>query len=197
MAAAGLTRSERNADRLDQVEEKGRLVIGRGPAKGVVVRIVVCVLIGLLGLVGMAVGAESMMSVVGFLLFVAMGLVVPYFVLRQHGQEYNLVLTPEDFAFVRYIRGRKETLHRATWVNVRSVGTLRVGYQLGSMSMPSVMALGASGVARRQVVRKTFTGELRGERILLYQPLAISRPELVDLLTDAKKRFGAIPDGTG
>lgn len=180
---------ERNAARLDLVEKNGRLIIGRGPATGLIWRIGICVAIGLIGLIGLGVGADGLMGVSAFALFVGMGVVVPVFIVRQHRQAYNLELTPEGFALTRYVGRREETVHRAMWVNVRSVETFRIGNQPGSVNIPSVLALGASGTGRRSEVRTPFARELRGERISLHQPLAIGRWELVGLLTDAKKRF--------
>lgn len=183
------THRERNAARLDLVEKNGRLIIGRGPATGLIGRIVICAAIGLLGLIALGVGADAMMALSAFALFVGMGIVVPAFIVRQHRQAYNLELIPEGFALTRYVGRHEETVHRATWVNVRSVETFRIGNQPGSVNIPSVLALGASGTGRRSEVRTPFGRELRGERISLHQPLAIGRRELVGLLTDAKNRF--------
>lgn len=186
---AGATKSERIAFRLDLVEKNGLLVIGRASKGAIIGRVVGSVLIGVLGLAVLVLGAEGFVGVAGFLLFVVFGVVLPVFSVKRHRQDHSLELTPEAFTVIRHVGSTQETVHRVSWANVLQVGTVRFGNQPEAPNIPSVVVLGASGIGRRPLVRTLFTREIRGERVTLNQPLAVGRWELVDLLTEAQKRF--------
>lgn len=186
---AGATKSERIAYRLDLVEKNGLLVIGRASKSAIIGRVVGSVLIGVLGLAVLVLGAEGVVGVAGFLLFVVFGVVLPVLSVKRHRQDHSLELTPEAFTVIRRVGSTQETLHRVSWWNVIHVGTVRFGNQPEAPNIPSVVVLGASGIGRRPKVRTLFTREIRGERVTLNQPLAVGRWELVGLLTEAQKRF--------
>lgn len=198
---AGATKNERIAFRLDLVEKNGLLVIGRASKGAIIGRIVGSVLIGLLGLAVLVLGAEGFVGVAGFLLFAVFGVVIPIISVKRHRQDYSLELTPEAFTVIRRVGSTQETVHRVSWSNVIHVGTVRFGNQPEAPNIPSVVVLGASGIGRRSTVRTLFTREIRGERVTLNQPLAIGRWELVELLTEAQKRFAPTmreePKGAG
>ncbi|SMY13019.1 hypothetical protein [Brevibacterium jeotgali] len=185
----GAAKRERIAFRLDLVEKNGLLVIGRAAKGAIIGRVVGSVLIGVLGLAVLVLGAESLVGAAGFLLFVVFGIVLPVFSVKRHRQDYSLELTPEAFTVIRRVGRTQETVHRVSWPNVVQVGTVRFGHQPEAPNIPSVVVLGASGIGRRPLVRTLFTREIRGERVTLNQPLAVGRWELVDLLTEAQKRF--------
>jgi len=186
-------KQERNAHRLDLVEENGRLVIGRAQKGAIIGRVVGSVLIGLLGLAALVLGADGFVGVCGFLLLIVFGIVLPIVVVKRHNQDHSLELTPEAFTLFRRVGRTQETVHRVSWSNVLSVGTVRFGNQPEAPNIPSVVVLGASGIGRRPTVRTLFMREIRGERVTLNQPLAIGRWELVGLLAEAQKRFAPKP----
>lgn len=190
----GSSQSERVAMRLDLIEKNGLLVIGRGSGRTYIGRIVGSVALGLLGLLVLVMGADGFAGFSGFLLFILFGVVFPIFIVKRHHQDHSLELTPKDFSLTRRGRHGAETLHRASWANVTSVTTVKFGNRPESPSFPAVNVVAASGIGRRSKIRTFFTRELRGEKIVLNQPLAVGRWELVALLTDAHRRFAPKPD---
>ncbi|MGC5626979.1 hypothetical protein ACPYO6_01855 [Georgenia sp. Z1344] len=186
----GASTAERNALRLDHIATKGWLEIPRGRDRAYIVRIVGCVLLGLLGLVVLLMGAEGTVAMSALVFVVVFGVVFPVVHARRLRHNYLLELTPEDFTLFRWVDGDKQDLHRVPWRNVVLVTTVRFGKQLESPSYPSVIACPAFGIGRRPVVRTALTREIRGERVTIDQPLAIDRGELVELLRAANERFG-------
>ena len=190
----GATPKERNERRLRAIERDRLLVIGRAGTGSLVWRVVGSVLLGLLGLTALVMGADGFVAVCSVVMLVCCGVILPIVNIRKHRQDHSLELTQEGFALVRRVGRTAETVHRVSWSNVVSVGTVRFGNQPEALNIPSVVVLGASGVGRRPLVRTTFRREIRGERVTLNQPLAIGRWELVDLLTEAHRRFDPKPD---
>ncbi|HJG80986.1 MAG TPA: hypothetical protein K8V08_11300 [Brevibacterium senegalense] len=190
----GATPKERNEHRLEAIERDGLLVIGRARTGSLVWRVVGSMLFGLLGLTALVLGADGFVAVCGVVMVICFGIILPIVNIRKHRQDHSLELTPEAFTLVRRVGRTAETVHRVSWSNVVSVGTVRFGNQPEALNIPSVVVLGASGVGRRPLVRTTFRREIRGERVTLNQPLAIGRWELVDLLTEAHRRFDPKPD---
>ena len=179
---------------MEAIERDGLLVIGRARTGALVWRVVGSMLFGLLGLTALVLGADGFVAVCGVVMVICFGVILPIVNIRKHRQDHSLELTPEAFTLVRRVGRTAETVHRVSWSNVVSVGTVRFGNQPEALNIPSVVVLGASGVGRRPLVRTTFRREIRGERVTLNQPLAIGRWELVDLLTEAHRRFDPKPD---
>src|SRR5690625_7430386 len=96
-------KQERNAHRLDLVEENGRLVIGRAQKGAIIGRVVGSVLIGLLGLAALVLGADGFVGVCGFLLLIVFGIVLPIVVVKRHNQDHSLELTPEARSAARRV----------------------------------------------------------------------------------------------
>lgn len=187
----GASKSERVEIRLDIIENSGRLVIARGSRAAHIARVVLSVGLGLLGLLVLLLGAEGLIALAGFVLFGLFSVVFPIIIIRRHGQDHRLEMSPDGFELIRCDKDSQVTVDRAKWENVSRVSTAKFGNQPESPDFPVVDVFSSAGAGSGLSV---FNRNPHGARIVLNQPLEVGRWELYELLVAAHQRFRSTGD---
>ncbi|GAA1552070.1 MULTISPECIES: hypothetical protein [Brevibacterium] len=142
--------------------------------------------LGLLGLLVLLLGAEGFVALAGFVLFGLFSFVFPIMIVKRHGQDHRLELTPDGFELIRCDKDSEVTVDLAKWANVSRVSTAKFGNQPESPDFPVVDVFSSAGAGNGPSL---FNRDPHGASIVLNQPLEVGRWELYELLVAAHQRF--------
>ena len=192
----GSDKAERVAMRLEAIEEYGRLVIGPASTIKYIGRLVVCFLIGALGLVTLILGADGFVALCAVAVIAIFGIWFPVLTVKRNRRNYHLELTPEAVELIQVTPDGEDTVHHATWSVVDSVTTARFGNRPEAPLYPVLNVESASGSGRRTKRRAFLSPEVYGEKFVLDQPLEVTTWELLDLVTAAHQKFKSKPEAS-